>query len=154
MSKRGRPSSYKDEYAEQARRLCLLGVTDKEMARFFGVSEQTINAWKSEHPDFLESLKEGKIGADIDVADKLYQRATGYEWIEQQAIKIKVGQYEERVEVVDVRKAVPPDTTAAIFWLKNRRKVEWRDKQEHGFTDADGKDLCFTVNLVKPKDEG
>lgn len=49
----GRPSAYKPEYAEQARKLCLLGHTDAELASFFEVSEQTINAWKHAHPDFL-----------------------------------------------------------------------------------------------------
>ena len=135
-----RPSSYKPEYAEQAEKLCLLGATDKELADFFGVSEQTVNNWKKSEPEFLESLKAGKIAADRDVADKLFQRATGYEWEEEQAVKIKVGQYEEKVEIVTVLRAVPPDTTAAIFWLKNRRPKQWRDKVEqdinHGVQDS------------------
>ena len=152
MAKVGRPSSYKDEYADQARKLCLLGATDKEMADFFGVSVSTVDNWKKDIPEFLGALKEGKVLADVDVANSLYQRATGYEWIEEQAIKIKVSQYEEKVEVVEVRKSVPPDTTAGIFWLKNRRKADWRDKQEHGFTDDEGNDRSFTVNLVKPKE--
>ena len=148
----GRPTSYNDEYAEQARKLCLLGATDKEMADFFGVSVTTVDNWKKNIPEFVGALKEGKVQADVDVANSLYQRATGYEWTEQQAIKVKVGQYEEKVELVEVRKATPPDTTAGIFWLKNRRKADWRDKQEHGFTDPDGNALSFTVNLVKSKE--
>lgn len=57
----GRPSAYKPEYAEQARKLCLLGHTDAELASFFDVSEQTINAWKHAHPDFLESIKRARL---------------------------------------------------------------------------------------------
>lgn len=57
----GRKSSYKEEYANQALKLCLLGAIDKELAEFFGVSEQTLNKWKKDFPEFLESLKKGKI---------------------------------------------------------------------------------------------
>ena len=53
----GRPSKYKKEYAEQAYKFCLLGATDARLGEFFGVSEQTINAWKDAHPEFLESIK-------------------------------------------------------------------------------------------------
>lgn len=122
----GRPSAYREEYAEQARKLCLLGATDKEMADFFGVSEQTLNAWKKDFPEFLESLRAGKMKADAQVAQKLFDRATGSEWTEQQAIKVKAGRGEERVEIVTVRRAAPPDTNAAMFWLHNRRPDQWR----------------------------
>jgi len=74
----GRPSKYKPEYAEQAYKLCLLGATDAELADFFAVSEQTINAWKGDFPEFLESLTNGKHHADAKVAQALYHRALGY----------------------------------------------------------------------------
>lgn len=73
----GRPSAYKPEYAEQARKLCLLGHTDAELASFFEVSEQTINAWKHAHPVFLESIKKGKAVADSEVAAKLFHPPPG-----------------------------------------------------------------------------
>lgn len=137
-SRVGRPSSYKPEFADQAEKLCLLGCTDKDLADFFDVSETTINNWKNEFPEFLVSIKAGKTIADAEVASKLNQRARGYEWTEEQAIKIKTGQYEERVEIVEVRREVPPDPTSAIFWLKNRRKADWSDKviQEHSGPDG------------------
>jgi hypothetical protein len=72
----GRPTLYREEYTEQALKLCRLGATDRELADFFDVSEQTINAWKDAHPEFLESLKDGKAKADAEVADKLFRRAT------------------------------------------------------------------------------
>jgi hypothetical protein len=75
----GRPTDYKTEYAEQTYKLCLLGATDKELANFFDVVESTINLWKQEHSEFSESIKRGKFQADANVADRLYQRATGYE---------------------------------------------------------------------------
>ncbi|PHM57014.1 terminase [Xenorhabdus sp. KK7.4] len=77
-----RPTKYQEAYAEQARKLCLLGYTDKELADFFEVSESTLNNWKHDHPGFLESLKKGKQVADGEVAAKLFHRATGYEHAE------------------------------------------------------------------------
>lgn len=118
----GRPSSYRSEYAEQARKLCRLGAIDKELADFFGVSEQTINAWKTAHPEFLESLKAGKELADAEVADKLFQRATGYSHP-----AVKLFMYQGTVIREEYIEHYPPDTAAAIFWLKNRRSDLWRN---------------------------
>ena len=119
---RGRPSKYKPEYAEQAYKLCLLGATDKDLADFFETTEQTINAWKQQHPDFLESLKNGKEVADAEVAASLYKRARGYQYEER---TIEGGELTKTVV-----KEVPPDTGAAMAWLKNRRPQAWRDKQD------------------------
>lgn len=127
----GRPTAYKPEYADQAEKLCRLGATDKEMADFFDVAESTLNLWKKEHSEFSESLKRGKVIADANVADRLYQRAMGYEHDDVELKVVSIGNNQgSEVEEVKVRKYYPPDSTAAIFWLKNRRPREWRDKQE------------------------
>jgi len=123
----GRPTKYKPEYCEQAYNYALLGVTDTQLSEFFGISEATLNTWKHEHPEFLESLKEGKAGADCKVAKSLYQRALGYEHPED---KIFPGNSEDGPLIVPTIKHYPPDTTAAIFWLKNRQSGKWRDKTE------------------------
>lgn len=135
----GRPSKYKNEYAEQAFKLCLLGATDKEMADFFEVEESTLNNWKKDYPEFLESIKKGKDCADANVADRLYQRARGYEHddIELKVVSVGQGQGSE-VQEIPIRKYYPPDTTAAIFWLKNRQREKWRDTQNHEVTGKDG----------------
>lgn len=130
----GRPSLYRPEYAEQAVKLCRLGATDKELADFFGVSEQTVNAWKQEHPEFLESLKAGKAAADAEVAEKLFRRATGYE---HKAVKISASP-DGKEHVTEYIERYPPDTTAAIFWLKNRRPDLWRDKVDNTYSGPDG----------------
>ncbi|AEG59362.1 terminase [Desulforamulus ruminis] len=122
----GRPSKYKEEYAEQAYKLCLLGATDKELADFFNTSEQTLNTWKKKHPEFLESLKKGKIEADAVIAQKLYHRAKGYSHP-----STKFATYEGQItDQVEYTEHYPPDTAAAIFWLKNRQPSKWRDKQD------------------------
>lgn len=121
----GRPSSYKDEYAELARKFCLLGATDATLGEFFGVSETTINNWKSAYPEFLVSIKSGKDQADAEVADRLFQRAKGYEHPE-----VDIRAVNGEIVQTPITKIYAPDTTAAIFWLKNRQPKAWRDKQE------------------------
>lgn len=120
-----------------------MGATDADMAAFFEVSESTINLWKIEHPEFSESAKRGKASADMHLASKLFSRAEGAEWEEEQAIKVKVGAHEERVEIVTIKRSAPPDTTALIFWLKNRQPKKWRDRQE--VTGADGGPVATEV---------
>jgi len=134
-NKGGRPSCYKKEYTEQAYNYCLLGATDKDLAAFFNVSEQTINSWKEKQPEFLESLKRGKEIADSIVAQKLYHRAIGYEHPE-----IITASYQGQItDTMTVTKHYAPDPTAAIFWLKNRQPDKWRDKQEIDLGNKDGK---------------
>ncbi len=121
-TKLGRPTAYKPEYAKQALSLCLLGATDAEMADFFDVSEQTINAWKGKQPSFLESLRRGKIEADSKVAESLYARATGYECDEE-----KMTQEGGKLVKTTTTKRFPPDFQSMALWLKNRRPNEWTD---------------------------
>lgn len=123
----GRPSKYQDTFPEQARKLCLLGATDKELADFFEVVEDTINEWKVAHKEFSVSIKEGKSEADSNVADRLYKRALGYT---HQAVKIFANPTTGAEQIVPFTEHYAPDTTACIFWLKNRQKDKWRDKQE------------------------
>lgn len=128
----GRKSSYKEEYANQALKLCLLGATDKELANFFSVSEQTLNKWKKDFPEFIESLKKGKSIADANVASKLYNRAIGYDF-EEKHFDLKRQDKDSPSQLVEtkrIKKHMPADTTAAIFWLKNRQPEKWRDKKE------------------------
>ncbi len=120
-----RPSKYRPEFVAQSKKLCKLGATDMEVADFFGVNVATLNRWKGEHPEFCASLKAGKASADDRVERSLFSRATGYEHDE---VDIRV--IMNRIVKTPIRKFYPPDTTAAIFWLKNRRPAEWRDKQE------------------------
>lgn len=138
----GRPTRYRSEFSEQAEKLCKLGATDKEVADFFHVSDRTINRWKQSHFEFCQSLKNGKILADANVADRLYQRAMGFEHDSEEIKVVSDGSgLGSSIERVPIKKIYPPDTTAAIFWLKNRQKDKWRDKQEMGITDKEGNDV-------------
>lgn len=142
MVDEGRPTKYKVAYNKQAYKLTLLSATDKEMADFFEVAESTLNLWKKKHPEFSESIKRGKSLSDGNVADRLYQRAMGFEHASEEIKVLSSGQGEGSViERVPVRKIYPPDTTAAIFWLKNRQPKHWRDKTESQVNLNLGKDL-------------
>lgn len=125
MAEMGRPTLFRPEYVKQGYELALLGLTDVEMARVWGVSEATIYNWKEDHFDFLEALQRGKDAADANVASRLYQRAMGYS---HPAVKI----FNDQGSPLEVEytEHYPPDTTACIFWLKNRQRGKWRDRQD------------------------
>jgi hypothetical protein len=122
----GRPSLYPTIDQKKVEILCKRGFTDVQLAEFFDVTEHTIANWKNEHPDFLQSLKTWKASADEKVEKSLYERANGYEHPEDQ-----IFQFQGTPVIVPTVKHYPPDTTAAIFWLKNRQPEKWRDGQEH-----------------------
>lgn len=121
----GRPTLYKPEYTELALNYCLLGATDADLANYFKVDERTINRWKIDHPEFCQSLKEGREEADSKVAKSLYKRACGYS-----IDTVKVFQFQGEPVIVPVTEEVAPDTGAAMAWLKNRQPKLWRDKRD------------------------
>lgn len=123
----GRPTAYKEEYATQAEKLSRLGATDQEIADFFEVDVRSVYRWKHDYDEFCQALKAGKEVADERVERSLYQKAIGYE---QDEVKIFMPAGAESPVYAPYRAKVAPDTTAAIFWLKNRRSGTWRDKAE------------------------
>jgi len=140
----GRPISYNPAYCELAYKLCLLGSTDVEMADIFKISEANLNNWKNNYPEFLESINKGKFTADAEVANKLFHRATGYEHPE-----IDIKMYMGEIITTELVKHYPPDTAAAIFWLKNRSK-KWKDKQDVDVTSGGEKIQSIApYNFVK-----
>jgi len=143
MKERKQAVAYQVEFAEQARKLCELGATDAELASFFDCTRMSIMRWRAAHEEFAEACKVGKDHADDRVERSLYQRALGYSY-EAQKVVVASGV----AEVVDYREDCPPDTAACIFWLKNRRREEWRDKQEHEHTGKDGAPLVPIINLT------
>lgn len=123
--KRGRPSKYDAAFVDQARKLAQLGATDREAADFFDIDEATLYRWKHTHAEFCEALKVGKDAADERVIQSLYRKAVGYSFD-----SVKFHAYEGAVTETPCVEHVPPSDTAAIFWLKNRRSQDWRDKTE------------------------
>lgn len=103
------------------------GLTDEQIAENMGISRSTLNNWKDKYPDILDALKKGKEVVDRQVENALLKRALGYEYNE---VKEKY-EFGELTEKTVTKKRIPPDTTAQIFWLKNRKPHNWRDKQEY-----------------------
>jgi transcriptional regulator with XRE-family HTH domain len=105
------------------------GFTDKQVAKLFGVTKQTLTNWKREYPQFFASLKRGKAVADDQVELSLFQRAVGYSHPD-----VHITSYLGRVTITPIIRHYPPDTAAAFIWLKNRRPDNWRDRVEldHG----------------------
>jgi hypothetical protein len=123
---RGRPSLYREEYAEQARKLCLLGATDQELADFFEIDVRTVYDWKRTKPEFSQAIARGKILADAEVASKLFERACGYSHQATKLYRQEDGSVTEAKYTIEY----PPDTSAASLWLRNRRKQDWRERHE------------------------
>jgi hypothetical protein len=140
----GRKSLYREEYADQAFKLCLLGATDDELADFFDVAASTIYLWKNEHPAFSEATIAGKVKADAEVAHSLYRSATGHEFTAEKVVKNG-----DKFEAVRYKSFVPADPNAAYKWLCNRRRGDWRDRHEvqHDLTD----DLASLLKIARSR---
>ena len=131
----GRLTKYQPEYAEQAAKLCALGAIDVQLADFFGVCEKTLNNWKKDHPEFLQSIAEAKNDLDSKVERSLFERATGYSHPD-----THFSNYQGTVTQTATVKHYPPDTTAAMYWLNNRQSDRWRS-QRHVDHTSDGKSI-------------
>jgi hypothetical protein len=102
-----------------------------------GITRETLNQWKNKYPDISDTLKRGKEVVDIQVENALLKRALGYSYDEVTRERVLdydpstgqvVGSHMEITKTV--KKEVQGDTTAQIFWLKNRRPEQWRDKRD------------------------
>ena len=143
----GRPSKYKEEYAEQAKKLCLLGATNEKLADFFEVNVSTIYEWQNTHSEFSDALKEGKVLADAEIAYSLFHRAKGYSCPD-----VDIKMYEGEIIETPYTKHYPPDATSMIFWLKNRQPDLWREKREIVEVEADSDITINVVRVSKNKD--
>ena len=123
MSTRGRPTLYKPENAELARKFCMLGATNEDLARCFEVSRSTIDHWIDTIPEFADGIQEGRDLADAAVIQKLYSRAMGFT----KEIKKHV-LYRGELREIPMSLYYPPDIQACIFWLRNRRRRDWQEK--------------------------
>lgn len=121
----GRPTKFRPEYIQQARKLALLGQTDAQMAGFFGIGEATLHRWKIEHEGFRESILAGKERADADIADSLYKTALGGSTVTEVR-----EEPDNKGNIVRKRviRELPADVRAQRYWLGNRHPRLWRDK--------------------------
>ena len=136
-NKGGRPSKYKDieKQLDKIKLLYEKGFTDIEVSKIIGICEKTLNNYKNEYPEFLQSIKESKQIADDKVKDSLFKRANGFEYVETHIEGIDSGKDENGNQIISnrkikqIKKTVLPDPTSMIFWLCNRDKENWQQRQ-------------------------
>lgn len=110
------------------------GLIDKQIAHNMGVSWTTLKSWKNKFPELAEALQKSKEVVDREVENALFKRALGY-WV----TETKTTTYADGTEKVEeIRKHIAPDTTAQIFWLKNRKPDQWREKNDLTLTPSNG----------------
>jgi Helix-turn-helix domain len=122
----GRPTSYDPADLPKLKELAEAGATNEELADYLGVSIRSIYRWRNENKEFRHAIKISKESADGRIEESLYKRAFGFE---HESVKIFCNKDGE-VTQVPYKEYVPPDPTSMIFWLKNRKPKEWRDKSE------------------------
>jgi len=138
----GRPSKFREEFVEQGAKLTRMGATDAQLADFFKVTLSTLYLWKVQHDGFSEALKRGKDEVDAQVEQSLFRRAMGYTHDSE-----KIFQSFGAVVRAKTQEHYPPDTTAMIFWLKNRQPEKWRDKPDGGADDAPPTPVSVTIEV-------
>lgn len=137
------------------------GLVDGQIAKNMGISEATLYNYKNKYPEIRQALQKGKEVVDIEVENALFKKAIGYNTTVQKAFKLKDIIYEngkkvsetERIEYAEEEIHIPADTTAQIFWLKNRRKAQWRDKVEYEKT-QDIQKIHIVNDLPKDDEDG
>lgn len=133
MAERGRPSEYNAKYhIPWVKSLARRGLTVKEIAKEIGVAKSTLCKWVAENEDLSDALNDGRTIADSVIESSLYERATGKTVTIKRTVISSSGNMGEQkpVKVEIIEKEIPPDTTACIYWLKNRDPKHWRDKMD------------------------
>lgn len=132
----GRPTKYNPEvHIPVAKSMAWLGATNEQIAEKLEINLSTFYDWFKKHPEFSNPIKEAKEEADGRVVESLYKRATGYKQVEKHYEASEEGQ---TILSREIEKELPPDATSMIFWLKNRRPKDWRDKVDHGIGGPNG----------------
>ena len=102
-----------------------MGLTDEQIAKNMGVNKTTLYDWIKKFPDISNSIKKGKAPIDFEVENALFKRAIGYEYEEVETI-IEEIDGKQRKRIKKIKKVALPETSAVIFWLKNRKPEQWR----------------------------
>ena len=106
------------------------GLTDEQIAKNIGINAKTLYDWMNRFSQIRKAIKKGKAPVDIQVENALLKRALGYDYEETITEIEDLAGGKQKRHVKRITKHMPPDTTAQIFWLKNRRPEKWRDKIE------------------------
>lgn len=143
------------------------GLTEEDIAKNVGISRSTLNDWKKKFSNISDTLKKGKEVADRMVENALFQNAIGKVYKVQKPIKVKEVTYENGKRIKEIESVVyaeeevviPPNTAAQIFWLKNRKSKDWREKQDISVKDNTNQkekldNIASILEQMKPVKEG
>jgi hypothetical protein len=149
-----RKEKYEDTFPLMAEDYARRGLIDKQIAKNLGISVDTLYEYQKKYPEFSAAIKRGKKPVDVEVENALLKRALGFNF-EETHIEYKPGKKAEDKPIVThikkIRKFVVPDTTACIFWCKNRRPKQWRDKHDIDFGDVLIKVITAVPRSKDPK---
>jgi len=115
---------------------CRDGLTEKSICHNLGISEQTFNIYKHEHPELCEVLRKGKEVIDITVENALYRRCIGFQYDEVTSERTPVRDDDgiitgyEMIITKKVTKTVLADPVSCQWWLRNRKPIQWHDRRE------------------------
>ena len=131
LQKRGRKSLFRPECILIAKAMARVGAIDEEIADELGINRETFHNWKKRWPELANAVKAAKEAADDRTERSLYRRANGYSHPAVKFLTVSDGEgMGSHIETMHYTEHYPPDTTAGIFWLKNRRPDRWRDVQQ------------------------
>ena len=124
------------------------GLIEKQIAKNMGVAESTLRNWKNIFPEIAEALRKGKEVVDREVENALYKSALGFMQKVKKPVRIREVKYDpksgkkiresEKWVQVEEEVYIPPQVTAQIFWLKNRKPDQWREKNDLTLTPSNG----------------
>lgn len=127
------------------------GLIDAQIAKNMGIAYSTFKEWVNRFPALSAALKRGKAPVDIEVENALLKRAKGYKYVETVTEIYKDADGVQRRHIRNIEKEVPPDSTAIIYWLRNRKPQQWRDRRDISIetrTDADYRNMHTIAALI------
>lgn len=118
------------------------GLNDRQIAKNLGISKTVFYEYQHDYPEFADAIKRGRKPVDIEVENALLKRALGYDYEEKLSeVELDAQGNPKPTKVKTVKKHVPGDVGAMAFWLKNRKKSEWKDRHSHELGGEDGKPI-------------
>lgn len=150
-------SKYNQEYHDDwAWSLAVRGATNEDMADAFGITSRTLTKWERKYDSFGKAIKDGREASDPRVEKSLFRRATGYEATDTETItEIDENGNPKPTKVRQLKKHIPPDTMACMYWLNNRSRGRWSQRQEVDLnaTDTGNNVLIYLPANGRDKDE-
>ena len=150
-------SKYNPEFHDDwAWSLAIKGATNKEMAEAFGISMRTVIRWMNEHESFADAVERGKNIADAKVERSLYQRAIGFEITDtEKTVDMDKDGNPKPVRIKNTTRKIVPDTMAIMYWLNNRKRGQWSQRQEVALSASDNsEDVLIYLPKIDGEDTG